>query len=75
MELKITLNEYADIPFIKKLLGQLKGVKQVETIDEEIISENDYSKLLDDLLEKSIVQSKQGKEKELTPDLLNKYFK
>jgi hypothetical protein len=75
MELKITLNEYADIPFIKKLLGQLKGVKQVETIDEEIISDNDYSKLLDGLLVKSIEQSKLGKEKQLTPDLLDRYFK
>ena len=32
MEIKITLNEYADLPFLKKLLKSLKGVSDFEVV-------------------------------------------
>ncbi len=35
MEIKISLDEYADVPFIKKLLSQIKGITSIE------FSEND----------------------------------
>ncbi|MCU7617012.1 hypothetical protein NZ698_07365 [Chryseobacterium sp. PBS4-4] len=35
MEIKISLDEYADVPFIKKLLSQIKGITSFE------LSEND----------------------------------
>lgn len=41
MELKVTLNENADIPFIKKLLHQLKGVKSFEFLEQKTKFVND----------------------------------
>lgn len=35
MEITIKLNEYVDIPFIKKLLSQIKGIKNVEISEED----------------------------------------
>ena len=35
MEIKITLNEYADLPFLKKLLKSLKGVSDFELVKNE----------------------------------------
>ena len=35
MEIKISLDEYADVPFIKKLLSQIKGVKNVEISEDD----------------------------------------
>lgn len=55
MEIKVSLNEYADVSFIKKLLTQLKGVEKVETISgteeienswEEIENSGDFKKII-----------------------------
>ncbi len=74
MEIRISLDEYADIPFIKKLLSQIKGVKNVEIAEDEIADE-EYSNLLNKVLEKSIQQADKGEIRELTPELLNEIFK
>ncbi|WP_449401219.1 hypothetical protein [Chryseobacterium wanjuense] len=77
MEIKISLNEYADIPFIKKLLLQIKGVTGIE------ISENDKtysweeienSEFFAKVMEQSENDYKSGKTQELTDDLLNEIF-
>lgn len=43
MEIKISLDEYADIPFIKKLLSQIKGITNIE------VSENDKTYSWDEI--------------------------
>lgn len=35
MEIKISLDEYADVPFIKKLLSQIKGITNIEVSKDE----------------------------------------
>ena len=61
MEIRISLNEYADIPFIKKLLSQIKGISDIELIkDNEVISDKENEEIKDLLLEKSLEQSKNG---------------
>ena len=53
MEIRISLNEYADIPFIKKLLSQIKGVSDIELVKdeknfswEEIENSDDFKKVI-----------------------------
>ncbi|WP_378106633.1 hypothetical protein [Chryseobacterium sp. sg2396] len=78
MEIKISLDEYADVPFIKKLLSQIKGITSIE------ISENDKtysweeienSEYFAKVMEQSKNDYKNGKTQELTDDLLNDIFK
>ncbi|WP_294290873.1 hypothetical protein [uncultured Chryseobacterium sp.] len=78
MEIKISLDEYADVPFIKKLLSQIKGITSIE------ISENDKtysweeienSEYFTKVMEQSENDYKNGKTQELTDDLLNDIFK
>ncbi len=78
MEIKISLDEYADVPFIKKLLSQIKGITNIE------ISENDKtysweeienSEYFAKVMEQSENDYKNGKTQELTDDLLNDIFK
>lgn len=33
MEIIIKLTKYADVPFIKKLLSQIKGIENIEILD------------------------------------------
>lgn len=63
MEARISLNEYADIPFLKKLLESLKGVSDFEIVknSDEEFSDEEYDKKFDELLEKSLKQSQEGK--------------
>jgi len=77
MEIKISLDEYADVPFIKKLLSQIKGINSIE------ISENDKTYSWDEIenseyfskvMEKSENEYINGKTEELTDDLLNEIF-
>lgn len=35
MEIKISLDEYADVAFIKKLLSQIKGINNIEISENE----------------------------------------
>jgi hypothetical protein len=77
MEIKISLDEYADVPFIKKLLSQIKGITNIK------ISENDKTYSWDEIenseyfakvMEQSENDYKNGKTQELTDDLLNEIF-
>ena len=78
MEIRISLNEYADIPFIKKLLSQIKGVSDIELVKdeknfswEEIENSDDFKKV--------IMQSEQdfeeGRFVESSTELLDSIFK
>ena len=70
MEIKISLDEYADVPFIKKLLSQIKGVKNVEiTEDDKTYSweEIENSDEFKQLIEQSRNQIKNGEYEEFLP--------
>lgn len=78
MEIKISLDEYADVPFIKKLLSQIKGITSIEFSEndktyswEEIENSEYFAKVM----EQSENDYKNGKTQELTDDLLNDIFK
>ncbi len=76
MELKISLNESADVAFIKKLLTQIKGIKDFQIINEEkiyVVQESDELKY--QLLEKSMRQSDEKEKTLYTPDFLDQIFK
>ena len=76
MEIRISLNEYADIPFIKKLLSQIKGVSDIELIkDNEMLSDKENEEIKDLLLEKSLEQSKNGEKVKYSKEILDKTFK
>ena len=77
MEIRISLNEYADIPFIKKLLSQIKGISDIELVNdnknfswEEIENSDDFKKI--------IMQSEkdfdEGKFVESSAELLDSIF-
>lgn len=78
MEIKISLDEYADVTFIKKLLSQIKGIKKIEVSDdiknyswEEIENSEYFAKVM----EQSENDYKNGNTQELTDDLLNDLFR
>lgn len=78
MEIKISLDEYADVPFIKKLLSQIKGVKNVEISEddktyswEEIENSDEFKQLI----EQSRNQIKNGEYKEFSDELIDSIFK
>ncbi|WP_188617536.1 hypothetical protein [Cloacibacterium rupense] len=76
MEIRISLNEYADIPFIKKLLSQIKGVSDIELIkDNEMLSDKENEEIKDLLLEKSLEQSKNGEKVKYSKEILDETFK
>lgn len=76
MEIRISLNEYADIPFIKKLLSQIKGISNIELVkDDEILSEKENEEIKDLLIEKSLEQSRNGEKVKYSKEILDKAFK
>lgn len=76
MEIRISLNEYADIPFIKKLLSQIKGISDIEFIkDDEMFSDKENEEIKDLLMEKSLDQSKNGEKIKYSKEILDKVFK
>lgn len=76
MEIRISLNEYADIPFIKKLLSQIKGISDIELIkDNEMLSDKENEEIKDLLLEKSLEQSTNGEKVKYSKEILDKTFK
>lgn len=76
MEIRISLNEYADIPFIKKLLSQIKGISDIELIkDNEMLSDKENEEIKDLLLEKSLEQSKNDEKVKYSKEILDKTFK
>ena len=78
MEIKISLDEYSDVPFIKKLLSQIKGVKNVEISEDdktyswEKIENSDEFK---QLIEQSRNQIKNGEYEEFSDELIDSIFK
>ncbi len=77
MEIKISLDEYADVPFIKKLLSQIKGVKNVEISEddktyswEEIENSDEFKQLI----EQSRNQIKNGEYEEFSDELIDSIF-
>lgn len=77
MEIKISLDEYADVPFIKKLLSQIKGVKNVEiTEDDKTYSweEIENSDEFKQLIEQSRNQIKNGEYEEFSDELIDSIF-
>jgi anti-sigma28 factor (negative regulator of flagellin synthesis) len=78
MEIKISLDEYADVPFIKKLLSQIKGITNIEISEndktyswDEIESSDEFKKLI----EKSRNQIKNGEYQEYSKELMDSIFK
>lgn len=77
MEIKISLDEYADVPFIKKLLSQIKGITNIEvsgddkTYSWEEIEDSEY---FAKVMEQSENDYKNGKTQELTDEVLNEIF-
>ena len=78
MEIKISLDEYADVPFIKKLLSQIKGVKNVEISEddktyywEEIENSDEFKQLI----EQSRNQIQNGEYEEFSDELIDSIFK
>jgi len=77
MEIKISLDEYADVPFIKKLLSQIKGVNSIEVSENDKVyswDEIENSEYFSKVMEQSENDYKKGKTQELTDDLLNEIF-
>lgn len=77
MEIRISLNEYADIPFIKKLLSQLKGVSDVELIkDDKVFSWNEIedSEEFKNVIEQSEKDFEEGRFVEYSKELLDSIF-
>ncbi|MGE4512883.1 hypothetical protein [Chryseobacterium taeanense] len=77
MEIKIILDEYADVPFIKKLLSQIKGITNIEVSENDKVyswEEIENSEYFAKVMEQSENDYKNGKTQELTDDLLNEIF-
>lgn len=77
MEIKISLDEYADVPFIKKLLSQIKGINHIEISEndktyswEEIESSEAFAKVI----EQSRNQIKNGEYEEFSEELIDSIF-
>ena len=77
MEIRISLNEYADIPFIKKLLSQIKGISDIELVNdnknfswEEIENSDDFKKII----MQSEKDFEEGKFVESSAELLDSIF-
>lgn len=78
MEIKISLNEYADVPFIKKLLSQIKGITSFEVSEKDKIDswkEIENSDEFRKLIEKSRNEIKNGEYKEYSEELIDSIFK
>ncbi|MCJ8154948.1 hypothetical protein MKJ01_14360 [Chryseobacterium sp. SSA4.19] len=77
MEIKIRLYEYADVPFIKKLLSQIKGVTSIEVTENEKSyswEEIEDSEYFAKVMEQSENDYKNGKTQDLTDDVLKEIF-
>lgn len=77
MEIKISLDEYADVPFIKKLLSQIKGINHIEISEndktyswEEIENSENFAKVI----EKSRNQIKNDEYEEFSEELIDSIF-
>jgi len=78
MEIKISLNEYADVSFIKKLLSQIKDIKSIEISEddksyswEEIENSDEFK----NIIEKSRTEFINGEYVEFSEELIDSLFK
>ncbi|MGD1319828.1 hypothetical protein [Chryseobacterium sp. 2R14A] len=77
MEIRININEYADVSYIKKLLSKVKGVVSVET-DEDVtyswrkIENSDEFK---QLIKQSRNEIKNGEYEEFSRELIDSIFR
>lgn len=67
MSITIKLDDGVDISFFKKMLSQIKGVKEVEV--------NEEQELIKKAIEKSRKQFGKGQFKETSPELLDEIFR
>lgn len=76
MEIKININEYADVSYIKKLLSTVKGVVSVETEEDETYSweEIEKSDEFKKLIEQSEEDFQEGRYVEHSKELIDSIF-
>ena len=77
MEIRININEYADVSYIKNLLSKVKGVVSVETDEDDKIyswEEIEKSEAFGKVTEQSENDYESGKYQELTDNLLDEIF-
>lgn len=77
MEIRIRLDEHADVPFIKKLLSQIKGITNIEVSEDDTINswgEIEKSEYFAKVIAQSRNNYKNRKTQELTDDVLNELF-
>ena len=77
MEIKITLDKYADISFIKKLLSQIKGISNVEILQDDRAyswEEIENSEVFQQFIEKGRKQIEEGQFEEHSTELLDTIF-
>ncbi|KQM42633.1 heavy-metal-associated domain-containing protein [Chryseobacterium sp. Leaf201] len=78
MEIKISLDEYADVPFIKKLLSQIKGVNSIEVSENDKVDsweETENSDEFKKIIKRSCSQIKNGEYQEYSKELMDSIFK
>jgi len=76
MEIRININEYADVSYIKKLLSKVKGVVSVET-DEDVTyswSTIENSDEFKQLIEQNRNEIKNGDYEEFSQELIDSVF-
>lgn len=77
MEIRININEYADVSYIKKLLSKVKGVVSVET-DEDVTyswSTIENSDEFKQLIEQNRNEIKNGDYEEFSQELIDSIFR
>ena len=77
MEIRININEYADVSYIKKLLSKVKGVVSVET-DEDVTyswSTIENSDEFKQLIKQSRNEIKNGEYEEFSRELIDSIFR
>lgn len=78
MEIKISLDEYADVPFIKKLLSQIKGINSIEVSENDKVDsweETENSDEFKEIIKRSRSQIKNGEYQEYSKELMDSIFK
>jgi len=76
MEIRININEYADVSYIKNLLSKVEGVVSVETDEDKTYSweEIEKSEAFAKVIEQSRNQIKNGEYEEFSNELIDSIF-
>lgn len=78
IEIRLNLNEYADLPFLKKLFSQLKGIASVEIVEEDKTyswEEIESSEAFKKLIEQREKDFEEGRYVEHSKELLDAVFR